>query len=139
MPRSNISGGKSTPTLSTLLLVAAQIEDRLSSLRFAVDNDLRKKVTNKVTSAEGLTSQPGYRRLPAFQVRDLVYCLALPPLAMLAWLIPERWWPNLCRGLVHILLLGPNMVGATLLERVRAAARNFDLPVKHSDICVAYV
>ena len=96
-------------------------------------------MTNKPASAEGLTSRLGYRRLPAFQVRDLVYCLALPPLAILAWLTPQSWWPKLCRGLVHSLLLGPNMVGATLLERVRSAAKNFDLPVKPSDICVAYV
>ena len=86
-----------------------------------------------------VTQRLGYRRLPAFQLRDLLYCVVLPFLGIIAWIFPERWWPNLCHGLVHAFMLGPNLLGGTLLERVRAAAGTTDLPVNHQDICVAYV
>jgi lauroyl/myristoyl acyltransferase len=34
--------------------------------------------------------------------RDLLYLVHLPVIAIIAWFVPERWWPAVCRALVPL-------------------------------------
>lgn len=77
--------------------------------------------------------------LPWFELRDVIYATALPMLAIVAWVTPQRSWTKLSRGLVNILLLGPDAMGKTLLRRIEAALRSVDLGVSPRWICQSYV
>ena len=76
---------------------------------------------------------------PFIELRDIPYCFILPPLALIAWVTPQRHWQAVCTRLVDIFLLGPDYFGKPLLQRVEATLRGLEIKYSPREIARSYV